>query len=258
MADRSVRLGGADRRGLSEALGFALVFGVIVASAGLVYATGFEDLRETRNAEQATNAERAFDVLKANLEDMSKRGAPSRATEVKLADADLYTGDQVRVSINATNTSNASDYSVFTYNYEPVVYDTGDNAIVYANGAVLRRSPGGVAVVQDPEFVVSDERTLLPLVHTYTDGDAGTVSGSDTVLVRTELQTSALHIIRTEPSTTYNVTVSIETPRADAWARYLEGEGMDCTLPADDELECHRSPVERVQVSRIYVEVLFE
>jgi hypothetical protein len=253
---RSVRLG--ERRGVSEAIGFVLVFGVIITSVGVVYVTGFESLRETRNAEQATNAERAFDVLKANLEDMSKRGAPSRATEIKLADAELSTGEPVRMTINATNTSNASDFTVFTFRYEPLVYDTGDSAIVYANGAVLRRSRGGTAVVQPPEFVVSGERTLMPLVHTYSDGETGTVAGSETVLVRTQLTASALHIVRTEPGTEYNVSVTIEGPRAEAWARYFQGQGMTCPTVTDDEMSCHRTPVERVQVSRIYVEVLFE
>ena len=258
MADRSVRVGGGDRRGLSEALGFALVFGVIVTSAGLVYATGFEDLRETRNAEQATNAERAFDVLKANLEDMSKRGAPSRATEIKLADAELYTDERARMTVNVTNASNASDFETFSFAYEPLVYETDDNAIVYANGAVLRRSAGGVAVIKPPEFVFDSGRTLLPLVHTYTDGDAGGVSGDTTTLVRTELTASALHILRTDPATNYTVTVSMETPRAEAWARYYERNGLTCSTVTDDELTCELAGVSGVQVSRIYVEVLFE
>ncbi len=248
-----------DRRGVSESLGFVFVFGIIISMTAVVYVTAFEDLQGTRDFEQGNNAQRAFDVLKANVEDISQRGAPSRGTEVKLSDAELYAADPVPINVTVHESGNPDANASFTPDVEPIVYETEDSAIVYTNGAVFRRSPGGVVMVQQPEFVLTDERVVVPLVQTYASGDTEAVSGSQTVLVRTlNAHSDGLPDVMALPDASeYNVTISMETPRAASWEEYFTDEGLDCNR-SGDALQCWNDDVEHVQVSRTLVKVIFE
>lgn len=249
-----------DRRGVSESLGFILVFGIIVSMTSLVYVTGFADLQDTRDFEQANNAERAFNVLKANVEDVNQRGAPSRGTEVKLTDSKLYTADPVSINVTVHESGDPLNNATFSPNVSPIVYEGDDGVIVYSNGAIFRKSSGGVAMVEQPAFVVSDDRVVMSLVQTYPEGGMQSMSGSKTVLVRTlNDHSDGISDVLDEPDADeYNVTVTIVTPRADAWARYFEDEGFDDCNVTGDTVVCWKDGVEHVQVTRTRIKVIFE
>lgn len=249
-------------RAVSESLGFIFVFAIIVVTAGTVYVTGFSDLQHTRDFEQANNAERAFDVMQANVEDISKRGAPSRATEVKMEDAKLYTGEPVHVNVTVMDASDPDNNDTITADVEPIVYETDENAVVYSNGAIFRESTSGTSMTHEPAFFVSEERVLFPLVRTYTPGGSGeSIGGSRTVLVRTlnDHNDGLPDVLHPPDADEYEVTVIMETERADIWEEYYEERGFDCddTTP-DDELECSTDGIEQAQVSSTRIKVLFE
>jgi hypothetical protein len=251
-----------DRRALSDAIGFVLVFAVITASIGVFYATGFNGLESARTEERTNNAERAFDVLRANMEDISARGAPSRATEIKVSDAKLYVGD--KASINLTLRYHGNGSVVRTnettqpgpITYRPIVYESADGtSVVYANGAVFRRSQGGYySMTQQPGYVVSDRRVLLTVFQTQS-ATQPTAAGSDTVLVRALARSRS--VVFAASATTYDLDVDMTTPRADAWKRYFEDKGATCSVSGDD-LSCTFEDVETIHVTRLRAELLFE
>lgn len=248
-----------DRRGVSESLGFILVFAVIVSMTSIVYMTGFADIQDTRDFEQGNNAERAFDVLRANVQDVTRRGAPSRGTEVKLADAKLYTDDPVPMWVVIAESGNRSNNETLAVDLSPIVYETDESEVVYSNGATFRGSRGGVAMVEQPEMVVSDERVVLPVIHTYPAGGTQSIGGSRTVLVRTlnDHDDGIPDVMSTPDVDTFNVTVYMDTPRAKQWVRYFESEGFTCNR-SGDSLQCWKDDVEHVQVTRTRVKVIFE
>ena len=97
-----------DERGVSDVVGFVLVFALVTATVGVVYTTGIQGLTGSRDVERVNNAERAFDVFANNVDDVIRRGAPSRATEVKLADADLHYGAPVTVNLTLTGSGKSA------------------------------------------------------------------------------------------------------------------------------------------------------
>lgn len=248
-----------DRRGVSEALGFILVFSVIITMTALVYATGFADLQDTRDFEQGNNAERAFDVLKANLEALLLQNAPSRGTEVKLADAHIYTDDPVPMFVVVSDNDDYTVNSSFTPYIEPIVYETDHSAVTYVNGAIFRQSAGGEVMIQEPQFVLSDERVVMPIAHTYSESGGQAIAGSRTILVRTlNAHDDGLpNVLDVPDADTYNVTILMQSPRAAEWQTYYESEGFDCTLD-DDILSCEKRGVENVQITRMRIKVIFE
>lgn len=236
-------------RGQSEVLGFVLVLGIMLLTISLVLTTGYVGLQNAQEHERTNNAERAFTILATNVDDVTRHGAPSRATEIKLSDARLATGDEIEMRVSGERDSE----EVFdeTETVHPIVYESQSGAeIVYAGGAVFRQNDGSAVVTREPNFVREDDALIVPIVRTEPAGDESIgVSGHSTVLVRTERSSTDLRY-----ETVDEVTVEITSPRAEAWERYLEEElSTDCDT-GTDTVRCTVS-TERVYVSIDRIEV---
>lgn len=241
-------------RAVSETLGFVFAFVLVVSTVALVTAVGFGGLHDARDAERVANAERAFDVLASNVDDVSAQGAPSRGTEIRLKDARLYAGDPVTMNVTVDGSTQRIDRNV-----TPVVYDAGTGAqLVYVNGAVIRQEGGASVMLRDPNLVLNETRATIPVVETY-KGEATGVGGSTTVLVRMERTGTQLPVALREGN--HDVTLRINnTARSDAWYDYLDSSSTawDCEqYPSVDAVRCSGT-VDRVYVSRTSIKVDFE
>lgn len=246
----------SDRRGVSETVSFVLVFAMMVSTVGVVYAVGYGGLVDARDNERVDNAERAMDVLATNVEDMTRRGAPSRGTEIQLADATLGSGQATVINVSLSDPS-LENVTTGNLSADPIVYSSGDTDLRYALGAVVRVQPGGSVMIDEPSFVIGQDHTIVPVVETSFDD--GSVGGSTTVLVRTSRQLRETRLSRTDTYDT--LTINVTTPGGDAWRRYLEEAGTSCseTDLADGrtKLTCTLSDVERTHVPWYFVEVSF-
>lgn len=244
-------------RGVSEVLGFVLIFALITSSVGVVYVVGFDGLVGARDYERLNNAERAFDVLADNVEDITNRRAPSRATEIKLADAGLEMGDPVVVNVTGVGTDGTADFNA-EYAYRPIVYDAGTGTrIVYSGGAVIRTQGDAGVMVGDPHFVL-DDRVVIPVIQTRATG-ANDVHGSSTALIRTEHAGTELAVGTS--AGTYDVTLNVTTPRAEVWRHHLTAEfDVDCP-PGDNgpgKVSCTVTGADAVYVTAVRIDVAFE
>jgi hypothetical protein len=206
-----------DDRGLSDVIGFVLVFALILAAVIFVSTSGLSQLEGIRSNEQIDNAERAFDVIAENLADVYAGGAPSRATEIDLASGSLSLG--APITMNVTNGSSTLVQQEIT----PVIFKgEGEARIVYAGGAIFRTRGDGGVVVRDPPVVVSPDGVHVTVVGTRTR-NAKTVVGG-TVRLRSERSSAFLAVYGTEDTLWVNVT----SPRAEQWETALEGPGVTC------------------------------
>lgn len=207
-----------DDRGVSEVIGFVIVFSLVIGTIAVVYTGGFGGLTDARNVEQVNNAERAFEVLGTSIEKMARGQAPNRATEIKLSNARLSTGEARRVS---TNTSSLNR-SAAAENSRSLRYDPpSGSSIVYEHGAVIRVEGESSTMRREPDFLISENRTVIRYVELV--GGEQSISGDTTVLVRSELTRSNLLHREEDPG---DVTFRLRTApeRSDAWLRYLEEE----------------------------------
>ncbi|WP_117591722.1 DUF7289 family protein [Haloprofundus halophilus] len=261
MRDRRTRASGEPSRrsrAVSETVSFILVFALVTSTVGVVYVSGFSGLQDARDAERFTNAERAFDVMADNIADIHHDDAPSRATELKLAEAQLLLGESN--SMNVTD-----DESMFIEkSYQPIIFRTGSGAeLAYENGALIRTDPGGGSVMlREPDFVsrgTGEDRILVvPMILTNSGDGRSNVGGSTTVLVRAEHAGTERF-----PEATTSVTFRLNTTaeRAPAWERYFESElGRECELTgaAAASVTCSDVPIDRVHVTATYLNVEFE
>lgn len=208
-------------RAVSDVLGYALVFALIVSMVGVVYVSGLGGLHDVRESEKLTNAERAFDVLDSNLDDIATGTGQSRGTEIKLEDAELGFGQDVVVNVSV-------DGGAYYQGTMTPIYFAGANRetkIISVDGAVLRSETDGAAMLSDPGFVFGDT-TVVPMLITRTR-ETG-VSGSGRVLVRTvSPERRVVHL----PAQGSDVTINVTTPRPGPWSEYLsEQTGQSCTV----------------------------
>lgn len=204
-------------RAISDVVGYVLVFSLIVTTVGVVTTAGFGTLDDRQSAERINNVERAFDVFATNVEDVYRDGAPSRATEMRLAEGTIRHGDAVTITVEASDERNV------TVSPRPFVYADGETEIVYVAGAVIRSESESAVVLRDPPFYVDSGTATFPLVETFRTSGPKTVSVDGTV----RITSTSRGINTTVPESfdeagTFNVTV--ESPRSDAWARYFESQ----------------------------------
>lgn len=264
-----------DERGVSEVIGFTLVVSLILATIGVVYVAGFGGLQDARGAEHVNNAERAFDVLGDNLADIYREDAPSRATEIKLANAQLDYGTPTTVSVTFTNYS-TTPKPTFGTTLDPVVYTTNSRQtkLVYEAGAVLREDRDGAVFLRRSPFVFAEDGSTRTAVFHFVQTRAtgsGSVGGDTTVLVRADHVDSDSLNASTDPAvhtagSDYEVNLTVETTeqRATAWQRHLN-EAIPSSFAASNQ-PCSRSGgtvtcsvvAERVYVPIARIDVQFK
>jgi len=232
----------------SDVLGFVFVFAIIVSMIGLVFTAGLGGLQETRDFERVNNAERALEVFKNNVEDILFRGAPSRATEIKLADASLSLGDPITMNVS----EEGGPFNT-TQEIRPLVYDGGTNAkIVYAGGAIIRQQDSGAIVLHESNLLLSEERTLIPIIEVRQQGTSGISSTSGAVLIRTTVSQRNILYTNDDPVTLW---VNVTTPRAGAWRDSLSGrEDVSCEPVVGDTAAC-RVTTDRAFVTQVSIDL---
>lgn len=244
---------GSDDRGVSDVVGYVLIFSLIVATVGVVTVTGFSTLEDRQDAERVNNVERTFDVFANNMEDVYRGGAPSRATEMRLAGGELRYGEPTEITVRRSDDPNINRTARVT----PLVYADGDTEIVYEAGAVVRSDGDGGVMLRRPPLQFGTERTLLPLVRTTRSTESTSVSLEDTIRVesaRTSIDTDVPSGLA-DPSA--DLELEIDSERQEVWNRYLEETAQaeedwsydDGTLTFDTE----RASVPRFRIQLRFV-----
>ena len=253
----------ADTRGVSEVVGFILVFSLVLGTITLVYASGISGLDNTRDAERITNAERAFDVLANNFQQMGRGEAPNRATEMKLAEAQLSTSTGREVNISADGVDPAVAQPV-TIRYNPGT----DTSIVYENGAVIRVDDGNAVMLEEPDFLFDDGDVVVRYIEPQGSGQS--IGGtSTTVLVRAE-RTSSDVLVNRESSTGIEIKMQTHEDRAGVWEEYYEEQiaaadsswsgdcdDRDSSVGGSDttQIKCDSFGADKLAVSKVQIEV---
>ncbi|WP_418282988.1 DUF7289 family protein [Halorubrum sp. DTA98] len=221
IVDRSSPESTADDRAVSETVGFVLVFALITTTIAMVFTLGLGGLEDAQIAERDNNVERAFDVLHDNLRDVSRDGVPSRATEIRLAGGELRLDERTEIRFNSSGWDAA-----YTERTRPIVYrGAGGTEIAYENGAVFRTNGPYSGVLNEPDLVVGDASAgtgNATIVYSLVRASGGTrsVSGDRTTLVVGSM--AGRDVVDRDRSPGANVTMEIDSPRADAWERHYE------------------------------------
>lgn len=247
-------------RGVSEVISFVMVFSLIAITVAVVYVGGVGNLEDARDAEQLRNAERAFDVLDDNVDDIVQGDAPNRGTEIKLSEAQLTFGSVTELNVTVEN-STGHTFGPYRANLRPIVYQSdGPTDIVYEAGAVVRSDRSGAIMLEDPPVSLDRDLTLLQFVQTKIHEESSdSVGGQATVLVRTTVDgRQVLGARPDEAGGIHTVTFNVTTNRTAVWADVLEERIQAAGIGAGggDPCQVHGNTVECVfETERLYVSV---
>jgi len=225
-----------DDRGVSDVVGYVLVFSLITITIGTVFAVGITGVEDRREAERVANVERAFDVLDDNLRDVQRYGDPNRATEIRLAGGTLSTSAETRFAL--ANTSNASDVANGTFaewTSRTIAYEEGDTTIAYEAGALVRGDSDGSVMLSEPRFVAAENRTTVPIVALVRGDGERRVTGEGTVQITVVEDANADSTTeRFDAASGETLYLWVETDHPDAWARYFDRtDGFADATPDD-------------------------
>lgn len=249
MSDRDPT-GRTPDRAQSEALGFLLLFGVVVLVLGLVVTAGYANLVDARDHERVSNAERSFESFAANVDAVVRNDAPSRSTELAVADGRLVTRPATTLSVSWTESGSGVTRSE-TVTLRSLAYDAGTGErVVFEGGAVFRANDAGATLVRAPSFRLQASRVVVPVVQLDGIQRVG-ASGRSNVLLRTARDDSESSVL-VRSAAAHDVTVEVTSPRAAAWERYLDDQPAASCTRAGDTVTCS---VDADRLTVVFVEV---
>lgn len=212
-------------RAVSDVLAFVLVFSIIITSVGLVYSIGFSSLSDFQEAEQKTNAARAFDAFSAVFDDIQEGRAVARNGELRLNGGTIQLSRESEFELRVEDSSGGTVWSE-TRTTGSLQYSVDGTTIGYENGAAFRKDGDAAAMLNEPSFLCQGDRAVVSLVVLVSNG-VSNQSGDGNVMVRAQQNRSTvLYSTRAGSSSADSVNLSLSNSEfGDAWGRYLEANG---------------------------------
>lgn len=241
-----------DDRGQSEILGYAIIFGIILLSVTLLYATGAASLSGLEETAKADNAEAGMGVFRANIDDIATEGAPSRATELKLADSQLGGEPVTNVTVIVKPSSSSSTWRNHTFQSNGMAYRTEDEKVIYTYGAVMRTNRNGDSgiIVSDPPFRFESGNVSLRMIEMLGDPEVG---GQQNVLITADSERRSFVDRETGlEGVTVHVNAS-STAKASAWETYFEEQPGTVTRTGNNVRYDQTGGIGRLYISRVVV-----
>jgi hypothetical protein len=171
---------------VSEVMDFVTILGILVISIGMIGVAGYPMLKNAQEANYIENTKQSFVVLTDNINKVMSGHAPSQNVELKLYGGMLSVIPASTRTGSINITLNKTDNSEVTFEFELGAIEAAfDNAIVgYENtGAWVNYTSGATLMIAKPEFVITSDSVLIPVV---TIGGTSSVGGSGLVRVVVE------------------------------------------------------------------------
>jgi hypothetical protein len=155
---------------VSEAIGFILIFSLVMVGIGLITLYGYPILLEQQSNANVKNMERDMIVLQNDMKSLVYKNAPYKETSLQVSGGALavhgYSLAHSSMIIELNGTSIVPEYRFGQLLYES---DAGESIIALENGAVLTRMEfqNGSAMLAEPRWFI----------------DNNTVTGNKTLII---------------------------------------------------------------------------
>jgi len=216
----------SDDRGVSEVIGFILVFAIIITSVTLLSMTGFQAMRDYQDGEQLRNAERAIEAFAENANDVMRYDSiDTRQGELSLQEGTVTTsstGTNLTINIDGKKRP-VGELGTFTYTVD-------NDRIVYEGGGVIRGDDSGSVFLSQPQLQCNDETAVISLVR-IDDGRSIQSSGQVGFTISEKKWNSTLYSGKDNVA----IEVNSDSPTSDAWNSTLESWDGE---PTDNNKKC--------------------
>lgn len=190
-------------RGVSESIGFILIFSLVVTGIGIVTLYGYPLLMKQQMGTDIRIMEKTFIVLQNDVKSLVYKNVPYKETSLKIAGGMLHAKDATETPQTLILYYNTSEeYTSFNPGELKFDADYGDTSIILENGAVItaNRIQGGSAMLSDPRWFYDNQTgTFVISLIRFTTSGSSSRTGVGTIGLRlTDINQTILGI---EPET---------------------------------------------------------
>jgi len=219
---------GNNEEAVSEAIGFIIIFGLVLTGIALITLYGYPMLMQQQSNADVRNMEQTMVVLQNDIKSLCYKNVPYKETSMQVSGGSLAvvntSGTDQR--FNITRNGNTISFSPGMLLYDS---DNQDAAIALENGAVIRAQAGGSSMLAEPRWYFDDASDTL-VINLIALNATGTMARSGMGGVRLKLNGTDTLM---DEDTAGDVTVTYDALTASsnfskAWENYLTGSlGMD-------------------------------
>lgn len=240
-------------RGVSDLIGFVLMFSIVAGSVSVIYLVGFDTLEQFSSGEDLQTADRAMRGVAETFEDIHRQGVPGRTLDVGVDGANLdLRSSHLLLRVNGSSGTKFEE-NVRT-NALVIQQSDSEQAMVYESGALFRVGEAGSIVRHRPVFRCSDEAAILSVVRLR-----GSVSVSVDDPVQVTGRRVEAHRLHPAPGTSpkaTNITIDVTASRyTDAWTNYFDRVGTNEQNWTEQSPGVYRCDADRVYVRQTTIEV---
>lgn len=201
-----------DKEASSEITGYSMIFGTVIVSISITLLAGVPILQDDTESELADNIERDLAVLRLDAEDILRGKASLRTVPMEVGGGSVVVKSNVSrytVSVDGSEVSNTTASTV--------KYSLDGEGILYERGAVFRRASGGVSMLREPSWAVSDEAVVITSPRTF--GSLRSTGGPVSLVLESRPGVS-VHSVRADEAAT--VGIEVVSRSSEGWGRYFE------------------------------------
>lgn len=229
-----------NEEGVSEAIGFIIIFGLVMTGIALITLYGYPMLLQQQSNADVRNMEQTTVVLQNDIKSLCYKNVPYKETALQVSGGVLTvencteTRERFEISVikrDGDDNTSAIDQIKGLSPFSPGAFvytaDSQDATIALENGAVIRAQAGGSSMLAEPRWYVdvqeSEKTFVINLVALNTSGP---IARSGMGNVRMQLKSSKPPLILDLPDketvkVTYLATDLEGFPKA--WENYLTG-----------------------------------
>jgi len=125
-----------NEQAVSEAIGFIIIFGIIIAGIGLVTLYGYPLLLQQQTNADEQIMEKNLIVLQNDVKSLAYKTVPYKETSLKVGSGSLAVYNM------SYDTSNSASFSIYSVNGDPSTCITKDDGSCYTSSDPLNVHPG--------------------------------------------------------------------------------------------------------------------
>lgn len=225
-----------DRLGQSEAIGFVLVFSLMIVGAIIVVGIGSTAVDDTEDQLSDQRAEKAMTQFSSKAGLVALQEADTQQVDFA-TDQDEQFGvveDTGWMDIAWKNQTTGYSEQVMNITLGAVVYEGANTRMAYQGGGVFRSTTQGGQMISPPEFHFRDGTLTLPAINVTGDAALGNSATVTRRQVDRRFPTGVGN--STNPLDNHVVTVTVNSEYYRGWGEYFE-ERTDGEVEYDDANE---------------------
>lgn len=236
-------------KGLSEPLGYILLFSLSIIVVGVLIGIGVPNLENDMNNKKLIEIEDSFEILHSNISDIVWLDNTTREMAIKTNNNHIQMEESNDLKIRFPSTGRQI-YST----YQPIRYDNNkvNGTIIYENGSVITKSKSGNSMIRNPRIQSVDNTLILPFIDTNILDNPNNKSGIQTIrTVHRNTNTQNITVGSTDPE------FVIESEYPNSWISYLENNSnFNSCSETGGNVACQiDSSIDTIQIRSVQIDV---